>query len=90
MVFGASVGLDLPEHGFRDAVDYPEALRARRYYPLHHDYGTADGSSSGVRPPLQAEMDARPDLEATLEWLQDPGDYLRPIVFDPAAPEWRA
>jgi L-ascorbate metabolism protein UlaG (beta-lactamase superfamily) len=89
VVIGASLGLGFTEQGFRDAVDYPEAMRASQYYPLHHDYDMPDGRSKILQPLLEREMAGREGLRTQLEWLQDPGDYLRPLVFDPASPAWK-
>ena len=29
------------------------------------------------------------DKRPTVRFLSDPDDYLKPIVFDPASPQWR-
>src|SRR4051794_7637118 len=76
VVAGASLGLDVAEHGFRDAIDYPEALRAKLYLPLHHDLGSTDGSSRRLRRAVERELAGRTGLRARMRWLQDPGDYV--------------
>ena len=81
--FGAIVGLGTGDAGMRDPVDYAAALRVATLYPLHHD-GDRQGGSAGFRPGLEAALAARPGLATTVAWLQDPADYLRPIVLDPA------
>jgi hypothetical protein len=86
--FGASLGLGVGEQGFRDPVDYAQALRAKVYYPIHQDLASVDGSSRVFRPRLAAEMASRTGLTTKLRWLQDPGDYMRPIVFRPSAQRW--
>jgi hypothetical protein len=82
--FGAILGLGIGTQGMRDPVDYAEALRVGELYPLHHDT-TRGGGSAGFRGGLEAEMDGRPDLATTLHWLQDPGDYLKPLVLPTTA-----
>jgi L-ascorbate metabolism protein UlaG (beta-lactamase superfamily) len=78
---GSILGLGVGVQGMRDPVDYAEALRVGELYPLHHDT-TRGGGSAGFRPALEAEMARRPDLTTTLHWLQDPTDYLKPLVFE--------
>jgi hypothetical protein len=86
--FGASLGLGFGQQGFRDTVDYARALRAKAYYALHQDLGSADGSSRSFKAPLLAAFAARKSA-TKVHWLQDPGDYLRPIVFNPSAARWK-
>ena len=78
--FGAIVGLGIGTQGMRDPVDYADALRVGELYPLHHDT-TRGGASAGFRTALETEMTSRPNRAATVHWLQDPGDYLEPLVF---------
>ncbi|HEY4376272.1 MAG TPA: hypothetical protein VGM93_03905 [Acidimicrobiales bacterium] len=86
--FGAILGLDVPEHGFRDPADYAQALAAKELFPLHHDETRAPGASTPFRGPMVAALAASPGARTTLHWLQDPTDYLRPLVFDPTAARW--
>jgi hypothetical protein len=87
---GASMGFGQAEQGLRDPVDYSQALRAKLYYPNHQDFyflegGPLDGRSSALRPQLLAAFRGRVGLKTRVRWLQDPGDYLRPLVFNPSA-----
>lgn len=87
---GASKGFGQIEQGLRDPVDYSEALRAKVYLSNHQDFyllegGRLDGRSRAMKPGLFAAYRSRPGLETKVRWLQDPGDYLRPLVFDPRA-----
>jgi len=85
--FGASLGIGVAEQGYRDPVDYMEALRAKRYYPLHQDFpGARDGTSKALKPAVSASLGGRPGVTTKLVWLQDPKAYLRPIAFDPDSP----
>ena len=86
--FGASLGLGIGEQGFRDPVDYAQALRAKTLFAVHQDLGSVNGGSRVFKPRLEAEMAARPGLGTKLRWLQDPDDYLRPIVFKPGERRW--
>lgn len=81
---GAIIGTGFIAQGMRDPVDYAEALRVKEIYPLHHDL-FAGGTSSGFRA---AYEQAFAGLAVTAHWLQDPDDYLKPIVFDVADPSW--
>jgi hypothetical protein len=90
---GASKGFGLAEQGLRDPVDYSEALRAKIYYSNHQDFyllegGALDGRSRTLKPQLRAAFRSRPGLETEARWLQDPTDYLRPLVFNPHAPRF--
>ena len=86
---GASKGFGQAEQGLRDPVDYSQALRAKLYYPNHQDFyllegGRLDGRSRDLKPDLLAAFRTRPGLKTKVRWLQDPGDYLRPLLFDPS------
>ncbi|MEA2420188.1 MAG: hypothetical protein QOE60_2394 [Thermoleophilaceae bacterium] len=87
---GASKGFGQIEQGLRDPVDYAQALRAKVYYSNHQDFyllegGRLDGRSRAMRPDLFAAFRGRRGLRTDVHWLQDPGDYLRPLVFNPTA-----
>jgi hypothetical protein len=86
--FGAVLGLDVAEHGSRDPVDYAQAVSAKVLFPLHHDFKTGHGGSAGFRQALTDELASRPGLTTRLRWLQDPADYLHPLVFNPRSPRW--
>ena len=91
--FGSIKGFGQFEQGLRDPVDYAQAIRAKFLYPIHHDFYALEaipqnGSSRALRPQLRAAMGARKGLRTSLRWLQDPGDYLRPIVFRPSSPRY--
>ena len=64
-------------------VDYVEAIGAKVLYPIHHDFlgvGPDPVASAGLRPAVEAGLRDRPGMTTELRWLQDPDDYLRPIV----------
>jgi hypothetical protein len=87
---GASKGFGQIEQGLRDPVDYAEALRAKVYVSNHQDFyllegGRLDGRSRAMKPGLFAAFRSRRGLKTDVRWLQDPGDYLRPLVFNPRA-----
>jgi L-ascorbate metabolism protein UlaG (beta-lactamase superfamily) len=81
---GAIIGTGFIAQGMRDPVDYAEALRVKELYPLHHDL-FAGGTSSGFRAGYEAAFAGG---GVTANWLQDPGDYLRPIAFDVNDARW--
>ena len=82
--FGAIIGNGFIAQGMRDPVDYAEALRVKELYPLHHDL-FGNGTSAGFRAGYDAAFAA---TGISAHWLQDPDDYLQPIVFDPRDPVW--
>jgi hypothetical protein len=78
---GSILGLGFTTQGMRDPVDYAEALRVATIYPLHHD-STRGGASAGFEGALRAELDTRPTTAGVeIHWLQDPDDYLTPLVL---------
>ena len=87
---GASKGFGQIEQGLRDPVDYAQALRGKVYISNHQDFyllegGRLDGRSRTMKPDLLAAFRSRRGLKTDVRWLQDPGDYLRPLVFNPRA-----
>jgi hypothetical protein len=66
-------------------LDHNEAVREKLFIPLHHDacgyFAKKDVEEVLARIPEER----RPRLS----FISDPGDYLRPIVFDPNARIWR-
>ena len=68
-------------------IDQLRALHfPQLFVPLHGD-PCFEKLHGEIRETLETELPAsrRPELL----WLRDPDDYLRPLVFDPAAPRWR-
>jgi hypothetical protein len=91
---GASKGFGLLEQGLRDPVDYAQALRAKVYLPNHQDFyrlegGPLDGRSRDLEPQLRQAFRNRRGLRTRVRWLQDPSDYLKPLVFNPDARRFR-
>jgi hypothetical protein len=86
--FGAIIGNGFLVQGMRDPVDYAEALRVKELYPIHHDI-LGSGTSGGFRAGYEAAVTDRFGATLAAHWLQDPEDYLRPVVFDPSDPKWR-
>lgn len=87
---GATKGFGLVEQGLRDPVDYAQALRTKVFYSNHQDFyllegGPLDGRSRALRPQVREAFRSRRGLATEARWLQDPRDYLRPLVFNPRA-----
>jgi len=60
------------------------AIEPQIFIPIHHDPCAFD-----VKVELDNEIDKLPDaLKPMLWYLTDPGDYHRPLVFDPSSPAW--
>jgi len=68
-------------------IDHLRALQFPKVFiPLH-----GDPCFSRSRAEIQQYIDDKltPNERPRLRFLSDPVDYVKPIVFDPAAPEWR-
>lgn len=88
---GAIQGFNQLTNGMRDPRRYVEALRPRTFVPSHHDdwLPGITGPGAGFRAPLEAELAALPPGQRPeVRFLEDPRDYVRPVVFDvPLEPE---
>jgi hypothetical protein len=66
-------------------ADHLEALRPQLFVPLH-----GDPCFSKLKKGVEDQLATLPDDHRPHLWfISDPGDYLRPISFDPRAPVWR-
>jgi hypothetical protein len=86
---GAVLGFNEPTNGVRDPVDYLAALRPKLFVPNHHDFVTEYGTGRAYEGAVRRELARRGSFDTQFRWLADPGDYLRPLVFDAAAPRFR-
>lgn len=60
------------------------ALRPQIFLPIHHDPCAYD-----VKKQMDDQLATVPAaIRPRLWYLTDPGDYLRPIAFDPSSPAW--
>ena len=60
------------------------AIEPQLFIPIHHDPCAFD-----VKVELDGEVEKLPDaLKPQVWYISDPGDYHRPIVFDPKSPAW--
>jgi hypothetical protein len=62
------------------ALGYPKVL-----VPVHGDPCSRNQNAAVQRYLQELPADKRP----TVRFLSDPDDYVKPIVFDPASPQWR-
>src|SRR3954447_8785343 len=88
----AILGFDAPLNGWLDPALYVKELQPKVMVPLHHDLVFTYGTSRSFPPQFeqQEEYVGIPAAERPrLDWVTDPDDYLKPLVFDPAAPLWR-
>lgn len=61
------------------------AVREKLFVPLHHD-----ACGYFARKPLEEVVAMVPaDRRPAVWFISDPGDYLRPLIFDPRAPVWK-
>jgi hypothetical protein len=87
----AILGFDAPLNGWLDPALYVKYLQPKVMLPLHHDLFFPYGTSRTFRGQFATEEAAVgiPAAERPrLEWLYDPEDYLRPLVYDPSSPFW--
>src|SRR4051812_15644691 len=88
----AILGFDAPLNGWLDPALYVKELQPKVMVPLHHDLVYTYDTSRGFEQQFKAQEDAvgiPAAQQPRLDWLTDPEDYLRPLVYDPAAPFWR-
>lgn len=79
-------------NGGRDFRLMVEALRPQVVVPGHHDNWLPGLSTRGelYRPYVVAELDRMPArTRPVLHWVQDPEDYLKPLVWSVTDPRWR-
>lgn len=79
-------------NGGRDFRLVIEALRPQEVIPGHHDNWLPGVSTRGsyYRPYVVEELKRIPAAQRPLlRWLEDPADYLRPIVYDVNEARWR-
>jgi hypothetical protein len=88
----AILGFDAPLNGWLDPALYVKELQPKVMIPLHHDLVFTYDTSRPFPAQFAAQEQAvgipaaqRPRLD----WITDPEDYLRPLVYDPRAPSWR-
>ncbi len=59
-------------------------IEPQLYIPIHHDPCTFD-----IKSEFDQQLATLPKaLQPAVWWLTDPGDYHRPLVFDPTSPVW--
>jgi len=64
---------------------HTNAVREKLFIPIHHD-----ACGYMAKKDLDAEVAKLPaEVRPRVWFLNDPGDYLRPIVFDPNAKAWK-
>jgi hypothetical protein len=65
-------------------TDHLDAVRPKLFVPLH-----GDPCFFKLKADIVEQLDTLPAERRPMLWfVSDPGDYLRPISFDPAAPIW--
>lgn len=92
--YAAVVAFDTATVGYRDSRIITEALRSRRFSPLHHDdWNPALGSEAwSYEDPLRAEFQKIPaERRPAVTWLFDPDDYISGGVrsWDPKSDTWK-
>jgi hypothetical protein len=83
---GAIQGFNMFSNGLRDPRTYVEALRPRTFVPNHHDDWFPPALSmraAGYERPWRRQLARIPAArQPRLRFIRDPGDYLRPLVFE--------
>ncbi len=90
---GTAASGNFTNNGLRDLIMYQDALRPKIYIPNHITTGSQarEGSSASVYAGYVEQLDLMgmaPKDRPEIKWLVDPMDYLKPIVFDVANPNW--
>jgi hypothetical protein len=65
--------------------EHNNAVREKLFIPIHHDACGYFAKKDVEEAVASVPQDRRP----VLWFISDPGDYLRPITFDPKAKVWR-
>ena len=92
---GTAATGNFDNNGLRDLIQYQQAISPKIYIPNHITTGTRarEGSSLSVYAGYVNQMNLMGIADQDrprLHWLVDPVDYLKPIVFDVANPNWSA
>ena len=84
---GSVVSLGFNQNGERDVVSYMEQLKPRVFIPNHVTAVAVEGSSLEWKVGFFDALKARnfPLDSVQVDWLVDPNDYARPLVFDTKA-----
>jgi len=78
-------------NGGRDFRLVVEAVRPKELVPGHHDNWLPGLSTRGAlyRPYVVEELNRMPAASRpVLHWVQDPEDYLRPLLWNISDPQW--
>ena len=90
--FASVQGFGQITNGGRDFRLIVEALRPQELVPGHHDNWLPGLSTRGAyyRPYVVEELARIPAAQRpVLHWVQDPDDYLKPIVYQVNDPRWK-
>ncbi len=82
---GSVVSLGYNQNGERDTITYLQQLQPKVFIPCHQTAVAAEGSSLEWKVGFFDALTARGVPQASwpqVQWLVDPNDYLRPLVFD--------
>jgi hypothetical protein len=82
---GSVVSLGYNQNGERDIVTYLQHVRPRFFIPNHMTAVAVEGSSLEWKVGFIDALNAAKVPQANwpdTQWLVDPNDYLRPLVFD--------
>jgi hypothetical protein len=81
---GSVVSLGFNQNGERDVVTYIEQFKPKVFIPNHVTAVAVEGSSLEWKVGFFDALKARnfPQAGLLVDWLVDPNDYARPLVFD--------
>lgn len=88
----AILGFDAPLNGWLDPALYVKYLQPKAMIPLHHDlvftYDTSRTFEQQFKT-QEAQVGITAADQPRLDWITDPEDYLKPLVYDPSSKFWR-
>jgi len=82
---GSVVSLGYNQNGERDTVTYIQQVKPKVFIPCHTTAVAVEGSSLEWKVGFYDALNARGVPAASwpqVQWLVDPNDYARPLVFD--------
>jgi len=88
---GAIVGFGMVTSGLRDSTQYVASAHPQLFLPSHHDaWAPVLGGGAAAYETQWRNALAGLEHPPELDYLRDPGDYMKPRVFRVDDPRWKA